>query len=118
VLDIGAGYGRLAHRMLTALPNIRDYYCTDAVPVSTFLSEYYLQYRELGDRAHVIPLDEIENTLKEQPVQLAINIHSFSECGTAAIDWWVKLLAKSKVRHLMIVPNHATGGRRDHADQR
>src|SRR5262249_39230162 len=28
VLDIGAGYGRLAHRM-TALPGIERFYCTD-----------------------------------------------------------------------------------------
>jgi hypothetical protein len=36
ILDIGAGYGRLAHRTVTALPNVR-YLCTDAVAVSTFI---------------------------------------------------------------------------------
>ncbi len=32
VLDIGAGYGRLAHRMAQAVPNLVDYCCVDAVP--------------------------------------------------------------------------------------
>ena len=36
VLDIGAGYGRLAHRMTTALPGIADYSCVDAIAESTF----------------------------------------------------------------------------------
>ena len=47
VLDVGAGYGRLAHRMATALPGLADYCCVDAVPESTFLSEYYLRHRGL-----------------------------------------------------------------------
>ena len=41
VLDIGAGYGRLAHRMATAAPNLGRYFCVDAVPESTFISDYY-----------------------------------------------------------------------------
>ncbi|HEX3101634.1 MAG TPA: hypothetical protein VHQ01_07580, partial [Pyrinomonadaceae bacterium] len=44
-LDIGAGYGRLAHRITDSLPNISQYLCTDAVANSTFISEYYLQFR-------------------------------------------------------------------------
>jgi hypothetical protein len=107
ILDIGAGYGRLAHRLLTAFPNVREYYCTDAVPISTFISEYYLRYRGLQDRAHVVPLDEIETTLQERRPRIAVNIHSFSECSVAAIDWWVALLARSGVRHLLVVPNSA-----------
>jgi len=107
ILDIGAGYGRLAHRTLAALPNVGHYYCTDAIPVSTFISEYYVRHRGLGDRAHVVPLDEIEKALTERPVQIAVNVHSFSECSIAAIDWWVSLLARSKVQNLMIVPNRA-----------
>jgi hypothetical protein len=93
--------------MLTAFPNVREYYCTDAVPVSTFISEYYLRYRGLQNRAHVVPLDEIETKLQERHPRVAVNIHSFSECSVAAIDWWVALIARSGVRHLMIVPNSA-----------
>jgi hypothetical protein len=104
VLDVGAGYGRLAHRMVNALPGIAQVFCTDAVAVSTFVSEYYLQFRG-AQKAFVIPLDEIENTLRDHPVDLAINVHSFSECRTQAIEWWARLLSKHRVKNLMIVPN-------------
>ncbi|HET7365774.1 MAG TPA: putative sugar O-methyltransferase [Burkholderiales bacterium] len=105
VLDIGAGYGRLAHRMLSALPSVRRYLCTDAIAESTFLSEYYLGFRKLDDRARVLALNEIEAALEAQSVDLALNIHSFSECTPSAIDWWIALLARHRVKHLMIVPN-------------
>lgn len=104
VLDIGAGYGRLAYRMVSALPNIDRYLCTDAFPKSTFISEYYIRFRDV-DKAKVVPLDEIEQALSRATVNLAINIHSFSECRIEAIDWWVSLLAKHHVQYLMIVPN-------------
>ena len=42
VLDIGAGYGRLAYRAVTALSNIDTYFCIDAIPESTFICSYYL----------------------------------------------------------------------------
>lgn len=108
VLDVGAGYGRLAHRMVSALSGVERYYCTDAVAVSTFVSEYYLRFRS-ADRAIVIPLDEIETALRGHPVDLAINIHSFSECSMQAIEWWIRLLSSHRVKNLMIVPNWSTG---------
>ncbi|MDQ3019686.1 MAG: putative sugar O-methyltransferase [Bacteroidota bacterium] len=109
ILDIGAGYGRLAHRMITALPNIRSYLCTDAFAYSTFISEYYIRYRNLEDKAKVVPLDEIEKVLTAEKIDIAINIHSFSECKTAAIEWWLSLLEKNKIKYLMIVPNEMPG---------
>jgi hypothetical protein len=105
ILDIGAGYGRLAHRMVGALPNVAEYLCTDAFPISTFISEYYLRFRKLEDKAKVVPLDEIERALSNRSVDVAVNIHSFSECSTAAIEWWMSVLAKHRVKHIMIVPN-------------
>jgi len=105
VLDIGAGYGRLAHRMLNALPGIAQYFCTDAFPASTFICDYYLRFRGLEDRARVVPLDEIEHVLRSHAVDLAVNIHSFSECNISAIEWWVSRLAKYGIKNLMIVPN-------------
>lgn len=108
-LDIGAGYGRLAHRMAVGFPNIRSYYCTDAIAASTYISELYVEYRKIGDKVKVIPLDEIEKLFKTEKIDIAINIHSFSECTPEAVDWWLSLLEKHSVRYLMIVPN--TGDR-------
>lgn len=110
VLDIGAGYGRLAHRMTCALPNIKEYLCTDGVAISTFISEYNLRFRGLENRAKVIPLDEIENELCEKSVDIAINIHSFSECSISAIEWWLSLLEKIGIKYLMVVPNACNHG--------
>ncbi len=108
VLDIGAGYGRLAHRMVSAVDGIERYLCTDAVAASTFVSEYYLQYRGVK-KASVIPLDEIDTALRDHPIDIAINVHSFSECQIQAIEWWVRLLRRHRVKNLMIVPNRGKG---------
>ena len=75
------------------------------MPVSTFISEHYLRYRGVDARAQVIPLHEIRSTLRRYPVDVAINIHSFSECPLEAIAWWMALLREQSVRRLMVVPN-------------
>jgi putative sugar O-methyltransferase len=105
VLDIGAGYGRFAHRMTTAFGRNVNVYCTDAVPESTFLSEFYLRFRGVNDRAHVVPLHELENTLANQRIDLATNIHSFSECTLATVTGWLDVVRKHAVKYLMIIPN-------------
>lgn len=105
IVDIGAGYGRLASRVLKALPDIKSYYCTDAVALSTFVSEYYLRFRKVDDKGVVVPLFDIEKVLERDPPDIAINVHSFPECSISAIQWWLKRLEKSGVRYLMVVPN-------------
>jgi hypothetical protein len=99
ILDIGAGYGRLAHRMTAAFHNLR-FYCVDAVPESTFISDYYLKFRN-ADRCTCVPLDELTRT-PLQGVDLAINIHSFSECRSNVIEWWVAQLQEMAVPWLFI----------------
>lgn len=113
ILDIGAGYGRFAQRVLEALPSVIACLCTDAIAVSTFLSECHLRFRHLENRGRVIPLDEIDLALAESTIDLAVNMHSFSECTLESIDWWLAMLERHRVRHLMIVPNaHENGGER------
>jgi hypothetical protein len=103
VLDIGAGYGRLAHRMSDALPNLGGYDCADAVPVSTFLCEYYLRFRGVPDTVRVVPLSEVDTLAGHYTV--AVNVHSFSECSHASIKWWLARIAERNVEWLLIVPN-------------
>lgn len=107
VLDIGAGYGRLAHRMCEAVPAVTRYSCVDAIPQSTFLCEYYLRFRGVGARAEVIPLDEFEVRTSAGDYDLAVNVHSFSECTIGAIEWWIGQLIRLRVPYLFIVPNDA-----------
>jgi hypothetical protein len=105
ILDIGAGYGRLAHRMLTAIPSLGSYLCADAIPESSFVCEYYLRFRGLEGRFKVVPATEIDATLEQSPPGLAMNIHSLSECSLNAAQWWLGRLAAHEVKHFMIVPN-------------
>ena len=104
VLDIGAGYGRLAHRLIQAQPALADYCCIDAIPESTFLCAYYLRYRGCAPPARVVPLDRVE-TLEPGAFDVALNVHSFSECPRAAIAWWLQRLQALHVPWLFIVPN-------------
>lgn len=106
VLDIGAGYGRLAHRMARALPNLKYYYCTDAIATSTFISEYYTKFRKIENKAKVIPWSNIKNCIENKSVDIAINIHSFSEMTIPEIEGWLSLIQQKKVQYLFIKPNN------------
>jgi hypothetical protein len=118
VLDVGAGYGRLAHRATTAFPHL-DWRCVDAVPISTVLCRWHLEH--LGSPASVVELDHVEEEVAPGSVDLAVNIHSFNECPIDAIRWWVGLLAAREVPWLFLVPNdtqeltstEADGSKRD-----
>jgi putative sugar O-methyltransferase len=106
-LDIGSGYGRLAHRLVQAFDNT-SVCCVDAIAEASFLCEYYLRFRGVDARAEMIPLPEIESRFKDLNIDVAINVHSFSECSVSAVQWWIDLLRKHEVRYLMIVPNPNT----------
>jgi SAM-dependent methyltransferase len=108
VLDIGAGYGRLAYRAVTALRNIGTYFCIDAIPESTFLSSYYL-LRKGAAGTRVVAFDD-QQDLVPGTIDLAVNIHSFSECSMEAVDYWVSRCAELKIEYLFIVPNMSLEG--------
>ena len=110
VLDIGAGYGRFAHRLVTALPNVASVLCADAIPESHFLCEYYLRFRGIEQRTKVITLPEIDTTLSAYPVGLAVNMHAFSECTLSSISWWLNTLQSHRIKFLMIVPSPSDHG--------
>ena len=104
ILDIGAGYGRLAHRLVQAVPNLEAVLCADAIPESTFLSEFYLKFRGCDTKAKVLALDEVEAELSSR-VDIALNIHSFGECPLESIRWWLDLVTTKQIPYLFIVPN-------------
>jgi hypothetical protein len=105
VLDIGAGYGRLAWRMARGLTNLGHVWCTDAVPESTFLCEYFLSFRGVDQATSVVPLDCIAESIKGRQIDIVTNVHSFSECTLEGITWWLDILGRASVTYLMIIPN-------------
>jgi hypothetical protein len=120
VLDIGAGYGRLAHRMVTAFPNVKKYYCVDAVPESTFISDYYLRFRKMTERCTVVPLDRLNQV---ERVDLAVNIHSFAECRNRVVGWWLDQVREMRIPWLFIattaslgLTSHEDRGRKDYRE--
>lgn len=108
-LDIGAGYGRLAHRIVQAFPRAGKVFCVDSVPESTFLCDYYLRFRGVETRAITVPLYEIESTLRSTHIDVVTNVCSFPECTLESTSWWLDLLQKYSVRYLIIVPNATIG---------
>lgn len=108
VLDIGAGYGRLAHRAAQALPGLRDWCCVDAVAESTYLCEYYLRFRGVEPPARVLELPGVPS-LQPGAFDVAVNVHAFSECSHAAVRWWAELVARLRVERLFVVPNEPEG---------
>jgi hypothetical protein len=53
----------------------------------------------------VVSLDEIETIVTTTPIDIATNIHSFSECTLQAIEWWIDVISKAKIKYFMVVPN-------------
>jgi len=109
VLDIGAGYGRLAHRMCGSLANLRLYDCVDAVAESSFLCDFYIKYRGVEGVARSIPLQDFAQNTEPEHYHLAVNVHSFSECTIEAVRWWVARVAALGIPHLLVVPNDKSG---------
>lgn len=101
VLDIGAGYGRFAHRLTEIFPNA-FVYCADAIEKSSEICKRYLKHRGV-DRARVVSMDEAAEI--SDRIDLAVNIHSWSECTLSAINEWLRILEEKRVKYLFVVPH-------------
>ena len=95
VLDIGAGYGRLAAYMEGL---VNTYTCTDVVPISLFICEYFCMKHAPGV---MVRKPEALNW----PYDLAINIHSWSEASLKSVAEWLALLKKHDTEYLFTVPH-------------
>lgn len=108
VLDIGAGYGRLAHRMSQAVVGLTDYTCVDAIPESTLSCELYLSHRGVLPPCRVVELPDAEESVKSSSFDLAVNVHSFSEMSAASAAFWIELAGDAGIGTFFVVPNHPT----------
>jgi len=113
LLDIGAGYGRLPHRLLQAFPGATAS-ATDAVPISTFLCEYFLSEHLGLSNASVVPLHKFSEHLESQSFDVAVNIHSWPETTTNSVHWWLQQLADHDVNRILIIHGSETLFTRSH----
>ena len=103
LLDIGAGWGRLACRFLELFP--RGFaFALDAVPFPSFLAQRYLEYRGVFDRAVTGSRTKLD-TARPGAFQIAANVHSWSEAPLASIDLWLSKLDALQVPFLFFVPH-------------
>jgi SAM-dependent methyltransferase len=104
ILDIGAGYGRLAVAMA---PLVKSYACVDPVPISTGLCKMYTA--QYTPRAKVWELADF-CAAADLAADLAINIHSWNECSLTQVGRWLEKI--KLIPHLFTVSNgHLSGGR-------
>lgn len=103
ILDIGAGYGRLAHRVCEAMPNA-EVWCTDAIAESVWLCEGYLAHRGV-ERAHVVSCTALPEVARGIRFDVATAIHSLSECSPEGVTWWLRLLRELGVPYVLYVAN-------------
>jgi len=103
IIDIGAGYGRLAFRLAEAFP-LAKINCVDAIPLSTCLSRVYLEPFIQSQQVVVHDLETIQTIVKGR-INLAVNVHSFSEMSLEWVNFWVNFLVEKDVEYLFIVPN-------------
>jgi hypothetical protein len=91
--------------MCEAKDHIKCYDCIDAIAESTFICDYYLKYRKVDNKARSVPLTNYKSL--QDHYDIAINIHSFSECTYESVRWWLDQINERRVDWLLIVPNDA-----------
>ncbi len=92
ILDVGAGYGRLAHRFFEVAPHVRVE-CCDPVLISRTCCAKYLIFRGVSQ----VQLD--------RPT-LAVNIYSWAECTRAAISEGLDYIDQRDIQTLCVVPHN------------
>jgi hypothetical protein len=102
ILDIGAGYGRLLNRLADVTEN-DTLFAADGVALSTSICAAYIRQRNQESRISVLSLSGVD-AFRDR-LDLATNIHSFSEMSLEAVSWWLDWLVDREVKYLFVVPN-------------
>jgi putative sugar O-methyltransferase len=93
VLEIGAGYGRTCHTVLSN-HDLREYHIID-LPSSLKLSSGYLRSvlpEEQFARIHFTPIDEVDTRYADSAFDVSLNINSFAEMNEGTIDAYLALI--------------------------
>ena len=118
--EVGAGYGRLADVVLSAMPNAK--YLIFDLPESLVLAQYYLTERHPKRRAALYPesaealasaealksfdlvfgVPELLKALPKSSVDVFINVYSFMEMSREQIDAYFALIAGREMGALFL----------------
>ncbi len=115
ILDIGAGYGRLAGAFAGMFDEIQHgnprYVCVDPVPISTQICRNYCA--RFAPKAEVPSLPDFLalHNQHHYAFDLAINVHSWNECTREQISAWLDLLDELKVPLMFTVSHGDNAGK-------
>ncbi|AAZ58728.1 hypothetical protein PMN2A_1238 [Prochlorococcus marinus str. NATL2A] len=93
ILEIGAGFGRTCHALLSNFDEINQYIICDLPPIINLAKNYL--YKVLNEHQFK-KIIFISNEMLESadPVDLTININSFQEMESDVINNYIKFIAK------------------------
>lgn len=114
VLDVGIGYGRLAHRLKHVAPGA----CivgVDEIDAARRACREYLEFRGILDVDVYETIEHVPSFMPTgaPPFDFAINCHAWSECTMGTVARQLGWLADHGVPRIMIVP-HANPHRSPH----
>jgi len=98
VLEVGAGYGRLA---VIGRAFFARWACVDAVPISTKICREYCG--RFNPKVEVASLDDFCALAEPGMFDLAVNIHSWNECSVEQVKQWLDALVFLKIPYLFTV---------------
>lgn len=104
VLDVGAGYGRLAVPLSKVAGSVT---CVDAVPISTEICREYCG--RFAPEVNVISLEEFQGSWSRRRFDLALNVHSWNECSIEQIEAWLDTLREMHIPWLFTVSHGQMG---------
>lgn len=96
IVEIGAGFGRTCHTLVTLCPEIEEYIIVDLEPMLR-LSRAYLQRVVPGANIRFISNDDVK-ALETLSPDLAINIDSFQEMPPAIITFYMTQVVQRAAR--------------------
>ncbi|HET6289162.1 MAG TPA: putative sugar O-methyltransferase [Amycolatopsis sp.] len=102
VLEIGAGYGRTAHAIISN--HEISGYCVVDLPNTLELSRKYLAAvltEEQFAKVDFVPVDEIESTLADRNFDLCLNIDSMAEMSAETVRSYLALIDQ-RCRHFYV----------------
>lgn len=96
VVEVGGGFGRTCHTLLTLAPDIANYVIVDLEPMLR-LSEAYLQRARPGANIEFVSNEDHARIDALKP-DLVINIDSFQEMPPAVIAFYMEHLVRRSAR--------------------